>query len=232
MAYIYCVLVAKLRRQHQWARNPTFSTKVLDFAQMIRIIFGDPLLSRKSAIEVLLRNCEFVDKRSRNPTQVDGAARKNKISARVYVDMDLVGKFSDTRGRWKHPIFFLKAAKDVVSEKLHSGIWKYRDERNLNEKAVADLMTGDAFELIRKVMGECGQFPRRCVPMYIPPEAVRGASQSTLTEFWDDVDCYPASWNEETFSLYTGKPISYIGKSFEERGREVSNEINYIKYKM
>ena len=107
---------------------------------MTRIIFGDALFSHKSAIEVLLYNCEFVDKRSRNPTQIDGAAHKNKISARVYVDMEIVDRMSN-KGRWKHPIFFLKAARYVVSKKQHSGLWKYRDERNLNEKAVVDLMT-------------------------------------------------------------------------------------------
>ena len=71
-----CVLVERMRHKHQWKDNPTFSIKVLDFARMSRIMFGDALLSHNAVIEALLSNCTFVDKKSRNPGQLDGVANK------------------------------------------------------------------------------------------------------------------------------------------------------------
>ena len=62
--------------------------------------------------------------------------------------------------------------------------------------------------------------------MYVPLEAARRVSQSALCDFWSEVDFYPAKWNEETFSIYTGRPINYVGRSFEERSREAKSEIN------
>ena len=220
-----CVLVEKMRHIQQWTENPTYSIKVLDFVQLVRILFGDALISHPACIEVLVNKCPFLDPRSKNANLIDSLSDSSKIRARVYVDMNQVDKMSP-QGRWKQPVILLQAARDVVEKHLVSKKWKYRENGGLDERSVVQLMCADVFKMLEKVMDESVQFPRRCVPMYIPLAAARSMTQGILSDVWEELDFYPVKWNEETFSIYTGRSIGYVGKPFEVRKAQASSEIN------
>ena len=220
-----CILVEKMRHIQQWEVNPTYSLKVLDFVQLVRILFGDALISHPACIEVLVNKCPFLAPQSKNANLIDSVSDSSKIRARVYVDMDEVDKMAP-QGRWKQPLILLQAARGVVEKFLVSKKWKYRESGGLDERSVVDCMCSDVFKLLEKVMDECVQFPRRSVPMYIPLAAARSMTNGILSDVWEELDFYPVKWNEETFSIYTGKSIGYVGRPFEVRKAQATSEIN------